>query len=328
MFIDKENIEKFLSAVKGLRVLVIGDVMIDQYLRGTTDRQSPEAPVPILALEQRFRRLGGAANVALNLANLIDQVDLVGIIGDDASGRDLTAMLHDVGIAPHLITVQDRRTTVKTRLIARNEHLLRVDDETTSVMSDLQQSTFLKAAMRAIESTAPGAVVLQDYNKGVFSPRVIEGILEKCKELSIPIMVDPKFEHIHAYQGVHLFKPNFLELERLVPFSIRKTQEDLDRAAEYIRTALEVKSVLVTLSEEGAYYADDEGSILMKPSRTVDVVDVCGAGDSVIAVATLAYAIGSTAEEMVILANLSGGIVCTMSGVHPVSRQMLRDAVP
>ncbi len=318
-----QEISEMIDAFAGLRCLVVGDVMVDRYLTGVVSRQSPEAPVPILDLQNSDARLGGAANVALNLTDFCRSVSLCSILGSDEAAEDFRHLLEVSGIdGSALVTVPDRPTTVKTRLMDANGHLMRVDRESTAPISEETIALVQKRLHGLITSQSIDLVILQDYNKGLLQPTLIEGVLELCQESEIPVAVDPKFEHISAYQGVDLFKPNLVELEAILGDKIEPTQDALDQAALKLAKQLSYKRLLVTLSSAGIYYRSNAESAII-PAYPRQIRDVCGAGDTVIAIAALALASESSLPKIAQIANLAGGIVCEFPGVKAISRDLL-----
>jgi rfaE bifunctional protein kinase chain/domain len=309
----------FSARCRGLRALVLGDVMVDAYLHGRVERISPEAPVPIVQVTDRSARLGGAANVALNLHALGAEPVVVGLTGNDDSGADLAGLLESQGLtAEGLITSDARRTTVKTRVIAGHQHVVRVDQE-TETPADARERTALLARMGdLIRRARPQVLVLQDYDKGVLTPETIDAVLTMAAEAGVPVAVDPKRQNFFAYRGVALFKPNLKELREgskveLVPGDMAA----LRHAVDQLESRLGNRMTMVTLSEHGVYVkagADDHHIAAHRRS----IADVSGAGDTVIAVAAAAMAAGLDPHTMAAVANVAGGLVCEQVGVVPV----------
>jgi len=319
------NMKDTIAAFADLRCLVIGDVMVDRYLTGTVSRQSPEAPVPILDLQDSDARLGGAANVALNLAALCKSVSICAVIGQDEAGKEFRALVSDAAIDDAgVLTTADRITTVKTRLMDSSGHLMRVDREDSTPIKQNMLDALAEKLRQMIKSDQFDVVLLQDYNKGLLQAQLIATVRELCHQQQIPIAVDPKFAHISAYQDVDIFKPNLGELEAMLGEKVPPNLNALDLAAEKLHTKLAYKRLLVTLSEAGIYYHDGSESGLI-PAFPREIRDVCGAGDTVIAVAALALAAGQSLPQIAQIANLSGGIVCEFAGVQAISAQLLLD---
>ncbi|MCO6484772.1 MAG: carbohydrate kinase [Saprospiraceae bacterium] len=307
------------------RVMIIGDVMIDRYLKGGVSRISPEAPVPVVHLKERSEHLGGAANVALNILALEAEPLLVSVVGTDAEGDRLETLMRENGLRHDgILREEGRRTTVKTRVMAGGQHLLRVDAEDTHALSASARGRMLDMVHAFIRAERPDVLVFQDYNKGVLDEDLIRKVMEMAKESGIPVTVDPKFRHFLDYRGVSLFKPNLKELIEGLGMDIPAEQEALCRACRQLHGHLDQGITLVTLSDKGAFWMDhrvDQYGLV--PVFPRDIVDVCGAGDSVIAVASLALAAGWPAGEIALLANLAGGQVCERPGVVPVNRDRL-----
>lgn len=305
-------------------IVVIGDLMLDKYLYGRVDRISPEAPVPILHLQQAEYRLGGAGNVARNLAALGARVSIFAAVGEDENANVLCDKLQEQKIdCEGIMHLENYRTTVKTRLLGGTQQLLRVDDEEYRELTSGEMTRFLKDLEAFIEKQEPDGIILQDYNKGLLSADLIGGILDLAKKNDVKVAVDPKFANFLAYQSVFLFKPNLRELEAALPFRLETTMDGLKRATSYLREKLNAGSFCITLSERGIYL-DNGKSTILAPAQARRVVDVCGAGDAVISVLFLAALSGAGPEEMGRIANLAGGQVCGKVGVAPVDKSELQ----
>lgn len=316
---------QFIDDISNRHILVVGDLMLDRYLWGSVDRISPEAPVPILKLQSSHNRMGGAANVAFNLAKLGCKSSLMGIVGQDSNGENLLQLIGEAGIDGTSISrISDIPTTTKTRVIAGNQHILRVDDEEILHLSEADAEAFAIDVTDFMRNAEPDAIILQDYNKGVLTPHVISTILKAAQLQSIPVAVDPKFDNFFAYKGVALFKPNLKELSAQFPFQILPTTESLDRASKELRQTLEHEVSCITLSEHGLY-VDDGNTSGVHPTTSLEVVDVCGAGDAVISVLTLGYLSGLTPEQLAFAANVAGGAVCEHVGVAPITIEVLKN---
>jgi rfaE bifunctional protein kinase chain/domain len=321
-------IDTFLRKAKETTVLVVGDVMLDAYLWGRVERISPEAPVPVVHVTERSARLGGAANVALNLRALGATPVVVSTIGSDKAGDDLVQCFLDSTLdSVGLVRSQTRRTTVKTRVISGHQHVVRVDEEETEDLSSADQEALLKRVSEVIDHRRPAAIVLEDYNKGVLTTRTIEAIIHAAQKAAIPVAVDPKLKNFLAYKGATLFKPNLKELRE--GLKVDAQAADLASVRSAVR-ALEEKlgnvATMVTLSEHGVY-AHERGAEHHLPAHRRKIVDVSGAGDTVIAVATLGLAQGLPLQQIAALANLSGGLVCEEVGVVPIDPERLRNEV-
>jgi D-glycero-beta-D-manno-heptose-7-phosphate kinase len=307
--------EQILQAARDVRVLVVGDVMLDVYLRGIASRISPEAPVPVVRVEEEWRALGGAANVAANVAALGAHCELVGCIGDDRAGEDLVAELRRHGIgADGMVRPAGRPTTVKTRIIARHQQVARFDHETESELPADAGADVVAAVRRMLGSV--DALVLEDYNKGLLSRAVIQGLVAAAVEAGRPIVVDPKLRHFFDYRGATVFKPNQSELAAALRASV-----EFDDAAwlDDVRRQLGCEHLLVTLGEDGMALLTAEGEHMRVPTVARSVYDVSGAGDTVTAVLAVALAAGASITEAAILANHAAGIEVAKAGVATVS---------
>jgi rfaE bifunctional protein kinase chain/domain len=292
------------------------------YIRGRVERISPEAPVPVINTRQREVRLGGAANVALNLKALGVKADLCALVGKDEHGRELLQLLEKEGIGHEgIVSSQNRPTTVKTRVIAGGQHLLRIDDEDDSPADAHEQGLLIETALNLLEKA--DAVIFEDYDKGVIFPELIKKVVEAARKKGIPTTVDPKKRNFMAYSGVSLFKPNVKELREGLNLEINAAvTEDVKAACWQVVDRLQVDGVLFTLSEHGM--AIQSGQVFAKADALPrDIADVSGAGDTVISVATACLAAGCSAEMILTLANLAGGLVCEYSGVVPVQKDRL-----
>lgn len=309
-----------------LRILVIGDVMIDRYLDGRVERISPEAPVPVMRLGREDNRLGGAANVALNLKALGATPLLAGLIGNDENGLIFRQLMADNGLSDELIiTDPNRCTTVKTRLVAQGQQLMRVDREDTDNV-DASVAMQLAARTKKILNTRKVDLLLfQDYNKGMLTPLTIQRFSEMASSHGLGIIVDPKAKHFWNYAGCSLFKPNLREIQQQLDFPIRPVIEDLDRAAAFIFNKLSCASVMITLSQHGIYVHDGKSSTIY-PTDAKIIADVSGAGDTVISVAACGLAAGMDLGEIAKLSNLAGAQVIAKSGVVAVDLAALRAA--
>lgn len=308
----------------GLHVLVVGDVMIDRYLTGRVERISPEAPVPVVHLQEEENRLGGAANVALNLRALGATPYLCTIVGDDANGELFTHLLPESNLSNrYVLRSSERCTTVKTRVLSQNQQLLRADREDTHLLSDTEAKELIQQIQHLIDNRRMDVILLQDYNKGVLSPRLItEVILLGIKE-DIPIAVDPKKLHFWAYKRVTLFKPNLREMQQQLDFPLQTTLESLDQAAQLLQQKLGNQYTLITLSEKGIYLHDGRKSQIF-PTQARSISDVSGAGDTVIAIVSCCLALDVPLDQMAQLANLAGGQVVEKPGVVPIDLAQLK----
>lgn len=318
-------IDDFLRRAEEATVLVVGDVMVDAYLWGRVDRISPEAPVPVVQVTHRSARLGGAANVALNVQALGGRALIATVVGDDADADRIQGLFAENALAPDgLVRSPLRRTTVKTRVISGHQHVVRVDEEQEDDLAASDEAALLDRVALILRNDRPAVIVLEDYNKGVLTAGVIAGITALAREAGIPVAVDPKKKNFLAYRGVTLFKPNLKELREGL-----KTEVDpadigsVERAARLLEERLGNTLSLVTLSEHGAYVHDASGGHHL-PAHRRKIIDVSGAGDTVIAVAALALAQRLDPKAIAALANVAGGLVCEEVGVAPLSRDRFR----
>ncbi len=325
MAIDLEQLKDFFESFAGQRVLVIGDVMLDAYLFGNVERISPEAPVPVVAVNKRESRLGGAGNVGLNLRSLGAETILCSVIGDDERGRELKQLMLDAGLdAGGMIKSESRVTTTKFRVIGNNVQMLRVDEETTEDLNETDYNRLRERIQYFFNEQQVSSVIFQDYDKGVVSPELIDFVVDLAKKKDIPILVDPKKKNFLNYKGVTLIKPNLKELAEGLGIDIDASKrESLQEAAGMLRSMLQADMILNTLSEKGVYVIWEEDKKLQDaviPAFLRNISDVSGAGDTVISVAALGLAYGLSPEDMALLSNLAGGLVCEDVGVVPVNK--------
>ncbi len=323
------DIDDIFQSFQQLKVLIVGDVMLDAYIWGKVERISPEAPVPVVNARKREVRLGGAANVALNIQALGATPLLCAVVGDDAYGAQFCDLLAQQQISTEgIVTSNTRVTTVKERILAGSQQMLRVDSEDDSLLSEAESTRL----MQCIEQMLPQAdvVVFQDYDKGVLSEDRIQQVVALAQKHHIPTAADPKKRNFLAYQQITLFKPNLKELKEglktqtlalMQPVSNGYSQEAIAEAAGYLKTHLQLTYVLITLSELGVYIHADEEHLI--PAHVRQIADVSGAGDTVISIASLCLALRLTPRQLAQLANLGGGIVCEYAGVVPIDRLRL-----
>lgn len=319
------NIKETLNAFQGLKVLIVGDVMLDSYLYGQMTRISPEAPVPIIAVQRKEERPGGAANVALNIQALGAIPIICSVIGKDSAGEKLKSLLQENNISIKDLQVSTtRRTTTKTRVLAQNQQILRYDEEDTFDLNAKEKAKLKKHIHRILADMDIDVILFQDYNKGILTQQLISDILLAAVKEDIPTVVDPKHKNFFAYKRATLFKPNLKEINTNLPFHSTATLADLMTASNHIKSELKNKHTLITLSDKGIYYDDGmEQQILPTNPRTI--ADVCGAGDTVVSVAALGIALKLPLREIAELANLAGGQVCEKVGVMPVSAKELAE---
>jgi rfaE bifunctional protein kinase chain/domain len=318
------SIEDVIKAFSKLNVLIIGDVILDSYLWGKVERISPEAPVPIIAVSKRENRLGGAANVAINIQSLGATPLLCSVIGNDAHSKNFLQLMQVMNMnVDGIHRSNTRTTTVKTRIIGNNSQMLRIDDETDDEVSASDRNQLLKRIKSIIENKKVDVIVFEDYDKGVISKSLIEQVVEFAKKKKIPIAVDPKKRNFNNYKNVTLLKPNLKELKDGMKLDLEKFElGEIQKAAEKLSESNSIDTILITLSEQGAfvYNKKDQRHI---PAHIRNVADVSGAGDTVISVAALCLALSLSPSTTASLANLAGGIVCERVGVVPIEKEQL-----
>jgi rfaE bifunctional protein kinase chain/domain len=305
-----------------LSVLIVGDVMIDAYWNGQVHRISPEAPVPVVDIIRKENRLGGAANVALNIKSLGATPFLCTVVGNDAAGKDFLQLCAESNLSTNGVLVADHRpTTVKTRIMGGSQQLLRLDEENTQPISH-QVSEQLVAAFLQILPLVD-IVIFEDYDKGVLHPSIIKELIHHCQTAGKPTAVDPKKVNFNAFHQVGLFKPNWKELRDGMNLSeAEPTLEVLKSAAKKLREEQGIERLFITLSERGVFMDDGTESLLI-PAHIRSIADVSGAGDTVISVASLGLALGWPASKIAGLSNLAGGLVCEQVGVVPINKEKL-----
>ena len=319
------RLQTLFENLSGKRVAVIGDLMLDRYFWGSVTRISPEAPVPVVEVESESTRLGGAANVANNIASLGGMPFMVGVVGDDDSGKALTTIVKESGFPSEGILVDPARpTTVKTRVIAHHQHVVRVDREVKHDIAEGAQSRLLDVLRR--NAGKLDAIIIEDYNKGVVVRSFIKELVEFAKKNRIIITVDPKFNNFFEYKQVTVFKPNRKETEEALGVRLND-QPSVERAGRTLLQRLEAENVLLTLGERGMTLVEGDGRMTHVPTAARKVADVSGAGDTVISTLTMMLAAGGSIREASMLANVAGGIVCGEVGIVPIDAGELRTTV-
>ncbi len=323
------DIKKIFSSFNHLNVLIVGDVMVDSYMWGHVHRISPEAPVPIVAVNKKEDRLGGAANVALNIQAMGAKPILCSLVGTDKTGTLFTDLLKKQKISTNaIIRSKDRITTVKTRIIGNNHQMLRVDDEITTPLTKKESEQIVATIKKIIASQKIDVIIFEDYDKGCLTPSVIKGILELSHKKNIPTAVDPKKNNFWEYKGVTLFKPNLKELKEglKLDFDVNNIKE-LNTIVDSFTKKQNIKTALITLSDKGMYTHSTFAKKII-PAHVRTISDVSGAGDTVISIAALCIAAKLDNTLTAQLANLAGGLVCEQTGVVPVNKsQLLKEAV-
>lgn len=317
------NYKDILDSFKDKRIMIVGDVMLDSYLWGVVDRISPEAPVPVVDVSHREERPGGAANVAMNIMALGATPILCSVIGHEIKGDVFMKIMRREGLSTKGIFRSDNRiTTTKFRIIGNNSQLLRVDEEHTHNLSNEDETDFIKACKDILDKEAIDVVIMQDYNKGILTPHVIEELIATARKKNIDTVVDPKKKNFELYKGVTLFKPNLKELKEglKIDFNIpdKKVLED---TVSLLREKIKARIAMVTLSEHGVFISSDiagKTESYLLPAHIRNISDVSGAGDTVVSVASLCLAANMDLKGIAEISNLAGGIVCEKLGVVPI----------
>jgi len=313
-------LEEILKGFSLKNILVIGDLLLDGYFWGKTERISPEAPVPIVEVSRTNFNPGGAGNVALNLAKLGSKVSVLGIIGNDENGNTLLNLLKNIKInVSPIIKLENYVTPIKTRVIAQDQQVVRIDQENNSIDSDSNLPKIKDSLENNLEEF--DGVILADYNKGLLSTEIIKLILGLTKKLSIPVYVDPKWENFYEYKNVHFFKPNVQEFQKAVGNNYRN--DDFLKHGTQMMEKLHVDILLVTKGADDAMLFTKNGNHSI-PTETHNVHDVSGAGDTVISTFTLADLSGANPTDAANIANIAASIVCSQVGVVPIQFDELK----
>lgn len=318
------DFDKLFHQFTQIKVAVIGDVMLDTYWWGNVERISPEAPVPVVAVSKKEQRIGGAGNVALNLQSLGAAVSVLSVLGKDDDGEQLTQLFADNHInTKYLVHSEQRITTNKIRIISRNQHMMRLDAELITDINTADEERLLYAFEEYIAAESPDVVVLEDYNKGVLTQNCITKIIALCRHHNILTTVDPKRKNFFAYKGVDIFKPNLKEVkEGLNLLSDEVSLSILKDIHVQLQEKLQHKTSFITLSEKGVFYNDDKAAAII-PTHIRSIADVSGAGDTVIAVASLVFAATKNVTLMADIANIAGGLVCEEVGTVAINKEKL-----
>lgn len=307
-----------------LKAGVIGDVMLDTYMWGHVERISPEAPVPIVALDKTEYRVGGASNVALNIASLGAYVSILSVVGNDDDGKQLRQLLEHQQIKTDFLLSSDKRsTTSKTRIISRNQQMMRLDKEIATDLGYEDENRLILALQTFIAQEKPDVIIFEDYNKGVLTELVIQKAIALCKHHGILTTVDPKRKNFFSYKEVDVFKPNLKEVKDALNLLIDQVNEtSLRHIHTQLKEQLQHHISFITLSEKGVFYQNEDDADII-PSHLRSIADVSGAGDTVIAVASLVYAATKDVELMAEVANIAGGLVCEEVGTAAIDRERL-----
>lgn len=318
--------------MKDLKIMIVGDVMVDSYLWGSVSRISPEAPVPVVSVDHREQRLGGAANVALNIDAMGAKPFICSVLGNDDPGKNFLNIMYQHNMDKRgILNSDDRITTVKSRVIGNNMHIVRVDEETTQPLSPADEEELISRVERIIKMLHIDAIILQDYNKGCITPNVIEAVTTLAARKHIATAITTKRRNFKNYHDVTLFKTGIQELKENLCVDIDESaptsvQHDLDNAAIQLYKEQHPEIVLVPLNKKGLYACDFRGEkplSLLLPTRQHIINDVSGAGDTIIGVATLALATGLALADIIHYADMAGGIVCEQVGVVPIDKDRL-----
>ena len=318
------DIKEVFKKVAALKVGIIGDVMLDTYMWGSVERISPEAPVPIVSLQKKEQRVGGAGNVALNIQSLNARAFVLTITGDDDDAKQL----NDLFIAQKINTQYslksgERITTNKTRVISRNQHMMRLDAEIIDDITRAEEEKILQQFEIFVQNEKPNIVILQDYNKGVLTEAVIRSVISICRENKILTAVDPKRKNFFAYKHADLFKPNLKEAKEALNIITPVVDHLLLQSIHSeLHNLLQHHVSLITLSEKGIFYQQEEESEII-PSHLRNIADVSGAGDTVIATAALIYAATKDIRLTAEISNIAGGLVCEEVGTVAINKEKL-----
>ena len=323
------GLQQIFKSFNNLNVLIIGDVMIDTYMWGNVNRISPEAPVPIVSITKKENRLGGAANVALNIQAMGANPILCTVIGDDDNSKIFFDLLKKQKLSSEGILKSKKRiTTVKTRVIGANHQMLRVDEEIETSLNEKEIETLSEKIKQLVLSKRADVIIFEDYDKGCITPELIKNTVAFAKQKNIPVVVDPKRKNFMLYNGVTLFKPNVKELKEGLKLEFDHNNiKELEKIAAAFIKKQNIKTLLITLSEKGIY-SHSLNSKTIVPAHIRNISDVSGAGDTVISLAALCLALDLSPLITATLANLAGGLVCEQVGVVPVDKkQLLEEAI-
>ena len=316
----KEEIIQLFDSFKNMKVLIVGDAMIDAYMWGKIERQSPEAPVPVVEIEKHENRLGGAGNVARNIMSLGAKPILCSVLGDDYNGKYLKELLEEEKLSTNGILMESgRKTTIKTRVISENKHQLRIDEEQVNYIQ--LEKAFLDLVYSNLLDT--DVIILQDYNKGVLTPFLIENIIQKANKINIPTIVDPKTKNFRSYKNCDIFKPNLKEIK--IGYNMNFNENNMSEISSVTKNLLQMintKGILLTLSEKGVCMQTTDNFTHIKAEKR-NIIDVSGAGDTVISTAALCLAAKTDLVILSQFANLAGGLVCEKVGVVPIEKNLL-----
>ncbi len=321
---SEQRLKELYTNIAGKRIAVVGDLMLDRYLWGTVTRISPEAPVPIVEVDYESSRLGGAANVANNIKSLGGIPILIGVAGNDPAAGILRSIMEENGFPTEGVIVDERRpTTVKTRVIAHNQHVVRIDQEAKHDISPFLQQQVLAYLRSQIYSI--DAMIIEDYNKGVIANDLIAPLIQLANDYRKTVTVDPKFNNFFEFKNVTVFKPNRQEVEEALGMKFYN-EKIVEEAGKILLEKLNARYVLLTRGEKGMSLFEREGNATHMPTKALEVADVSGAGDTVISTLTMVLAGGGSIQEAATLANYAGGVVCGEIGIVPITLDGLTQA--
>ena len=320
------DMKNLFNSFNGKKIMVVGDMMLDIYMNGKVERISPEAPVPIVSVTKTFSRLGGAANVAQNLKALGAEPILCSVIGKDEKSNDLISLMleHNMNTSG-IVKSDDRITTTKVRIIGNNAQMLRVDTEDTFDLTEKEYDSLIDKISEIANTENIDGIILQDYNKGVMTERLIKEVISIANERNIPLGVDPKKKNFLAYQNATFFKPNLKELKEGIGISAKDDSiEEIVKAVDALQNRLNCRYIMTTLSERGVLIKDYETNAWHHiPAHLRKIADVSGAGDTVLSVAMLCLICKEDAYNIAALSNLAGGLVCEEIGAVPINKERL-----
>jgi rfaE bifunctional protein kinase chain/domain len=319
-----EDFKKLFASFAKLKVGVIGDVMLDTYMWGGVERISPEAPVPVVSLQKKDYRIGGAGNVALNAQSLGAETFVLSVIGKDEDGDKLAQMFNANNIhTDYIVKSAERITTNKTRIISRNQQMMRLDAEITNDLDEPDTAGLLDKVKTFLTKDKPDIIIFEDYNKGILTQKVIHDVIGLCKKAGVLTAVDPKRKNFFSYRGVDIFKPNLKEVkEGLNLLLVDVNKGVLGNIHKELAAVLRHAISFITLSDKGVFYQQNGQSAIIR-SHLRNIADVSGAGDTVIAVASLVYTVTKNVHLMAEIANIAGGLVCEEVGTVAINKQKL-----
>jgi rfaE bifunctional protein kinase chain/domain len=322
--LSKQGLRNIFDSFSSLKVLIIGDVMVDSYFFGGVTRISPEAPVPVISIHKKETRLGGAANVALNVQAMGASPILCSVIGADNEGDQFLDLLRNQKLSQKgILKSRMRITTTKTRVIGNNHQMMRVDEEIETDISKQETTQLLLRISTLIKHDQIDVIIFEDYDKGLITHKLIQQVIKIAKQKRIPTIVDPKKKNFMYYKGVDIFKPNLKELKEglKIDFNHLKPKE-LHKVTSEFRGEQKIGNLLITLADHGIYINNDEKQVII-PAHLRKIADVSGAGDTVVSVAALCLALKLSPILTATLANLAGGLVCESIGVVPINKKQL-----